>query len=99
MLVKDLAEKANVKFGTSGVRGLVTDLTPEICYAYTAAFIRLYSSAKSIAIGHDLRSSSPMIAQACMAAAKAFDVKVEYLGELPTPAVAHFCIQKKCLEW
>ena len=90
-----MAEKANVKFGTSGVRGLVTDLTPEICYAYTAAFISLYSSAKSIAIGHDLRPSSPMIAQACISAAKALDIKVEYLGALPTPAIAHFCIQKE----
>ena len=95
MLVKDLAEKANVKFGTSGVRGLVDDLSPEVCYAYTAAFISLYSSAKFIAIGHDLRPSSPMIARACIAAAKAFGVEVEYLGALPTPTIAHFCIHKE----
>jgi phosphomannomutase len=27
-----------VKFGTSGVRGLVANMSNEICYAYTTAF-------------------------------------------------------------
>jgi len=30
MLLKELADKSNVKFGTSGIRGLVKDLTPEL---------------------------------------------------------------------
>jgi len=37
--ISDLANKANIKFGTSGLRGLVTDLSDEVCFAYTQAFL------------------------------------------------------------
>ena len=40
VLISDLADKVNIKFGTSGLRGLVTDLTDEVCFAYTQAFLQ-----------------------------------------------------------
>ena len=92
MLLKDLADKANVKFGTSGVRGLVKDLTPELCFAYASAFIEGHKQTKKIAIGHDLRPSSPDITKACIAAAKFHDIEAIYLGNMPTPALANFCL-------
>ena len=61
-----LAERTGVRFGTSGVRGLVADLTPEVCRAYTLAFLDVLEGAGGdILIGHDLRPSSPAIVQAC----------------------------------
>ena len=94
VLISDLADKANIKFGTSGLRGLVTDLTDEVCFAYTQAFLQSTPiKGKRVAIGHDLRPSSPRITQACITAAEQLGFTCEYVGALPTPALAHFCIQ------
>ncbi|MEK6955841.1 MAG: hypothetical protein AABW52_04230 [Nanoarchaeota archaeon] len=37
--IRKLVEKTGVKFGTSGIRALVTELTDEVCYLYTLAFL------------------------------------------------------------
>ncbi|MFM2263419.1 MAG: hypothetical protein RI959_2095 [Pseudomonadota bacterium] len=80
---------SGAKFGTSGVRGLVTDLTDEVCYAYTQAFIRAVAQGvKHMVIGHDLRPSSPRITAACAQAAADAGIQVTYAGALPTPALA-----------
>ena len=69
--ISDLADKANIKFGTSGLRGLVTDLSDEVCFAYTQAFLQSTPTKhKRVVIGHDLRPSSPRITQACITAAE-----------------------------
>jgi len=94
VLISDLADKANIKFGTSGLRGLVTDLTDEVCFAYTQAFLQSTPTKhKRVVIGHDLRPSSPRITQACITAAEQLGFTCEYVGALPTPALAHFGIQ------
>lgn len=33
--IADLMAQSGVGFGTSGARGRVEDMTPEVCYAYT----------------------------------------------------------------
>ncbi|WP_338035090.1 phosphomannomutase [Halomonas urmiana] len=90
MIQKELDE-SGVAFGTSGARGLVTQLTDEVCAAFTAAFLgmmRQHSRVERLAIGRDLRPSSPAMAAACTAAAKALGVQVDDYGVLPTPALA-----------
>lgn len=85
---------SSLKFGTSGLRGLVTELSDDICFAYTIAFlkhIQAYqgiSVANSLLIGYDLRASSPRIAGACAAAARHLGFTIENCGALPTPALA-----------
>lgn len=79
-----------VKFGTSGVRGLVEELTNEVCYAYAVAFWRAAGEGDRVVIGHDLRPSSPQMTQACMAAMRDLGIHVDYVGALPTPAIAYF---------
>jgi len=92
--ISDLANKANIKFGTSGLRGLVTDLSDEVCFAYTQAFLQSTPiKDKRVVIGHDLRPSSPRITQACITAADQIGFTCEYVGALPAPALAHFGIQ------
>jgi phosphomannomutase len=85
----------SLKFGTSGLRGLVTDLPDSVCHAYTVAFLKHMQNADRISaggpflVGYDLRSSSPRMAAACMAAAREFGMDVENCGPVPTPALAY----------
>jgi phosphomannomutase len=81
-----------MQFGTSGLRGLVTDLTDPVCASYTDAFLRYLAgagrSAEAVLIGRDRRPSSPRMAQACAAAAQRAGVNAVDCGVLPTPALA-----------
>lgn len=92
---------SSLKFGTSGLRGLVTELPDEVCKAYTLAFLTHMQKVKGVAsgspllVGYDLRSSSPRMAAACMAAAEAFGMQVENCGPLPTPALAFRALSLK----
>jgi len=91
--LSSLAESSSVKFGTSGLRGLVSEMTPELCFAYTSAFIQsIAKDATEVVIGHDLRPSSPAIAAACISAIEYSGKTPVYCGVLPTPALAYFAL-------
>lgn len=90
--MRQLAEAHNVRFGTSGVRGLVADLSDAVCYAYTQAFLKTVVGDNSrIVVGHDLRPSSPRIAAACIGAIRDAGHEAVFVGALPTPALAYYC--------
>lgn len=102
--IQDLIRNTSVGFGTSGVRGLVSDLTGELCYAYAQAFKQLIApeflesaskDSKIVLIGHDLRPSSPTIAALCAQAFQDDGFSVIYAGALPTPALALFAQQHR----
>ena len=60
--------ESGVVFGTSGARGLVTAFTDEVCAAYVHAFVAVMRESfrfDTVALGMDLRPSSPRIAAAC----------------------------------
>ena len=76
------------KFGTSGLRGLVTELTDDLVADYTRAFLAACPHGGALWLGQDLRPSSPHIAAAVAAAARAEGVEVVDCGALPTPALA-----------
>lgn len=85
---------SGIGFGTSGVRGLVADMSDELCYAYTSAFIQtVATNDKLIVIGHDLRPSSPRISAACATAIVDSGRSYIYAGALPTPALAYYASQ------
>lgn len=85
---------SGIGFGTSGVRGLVADMSDELCYAYTSAFLQTVAAKESlIVIGHDLRPSSPRISAACAAAILDTGRNYIYAGALPTPALAYYASQ------
>ena len=89
--LRDLATAHDVLFGTSGVRGLVSNMTDGVCYAYTQAFLSAVApDARQVVVGHDLRPSSPRIAAACIQAIKDSGRSAVFAGALPTPAVAHY---------
>ena len=92
--VKALSDELSVAFGTSGVRGLVKDLTPELCFAFTASFLQgVCIDVQRVAVGIDLRPSSPTIAKAVIAAIEAQGATAIYCGALPTPALAFYAMQ------
>lgn len=92
---------ARTGFGTSGVRALVADLTPDVVAAYTLAFAGwllkngLAKPGAAVVIGHDLRPSSPDIALAVMAALRSRGLEPAYAGALPTPALAYHAMQQE----
>lgn len=76
------------KFGTSGLRGLVTELTPDCVGGYIAAFAAACPTGTGLFLGHDLRESSPAITQMVACAAQAAGLAVTDCGAVPTPALA-----------
>jgi phosphomannomutase len=87
--LSNVSERTGVRFGTSGVRGLVDSLSPDVCRAFTQAFLRASGlSGGGILIGQDLRPSSPAIAQACAHEAGLMGFAPMNAGALPTPALA-----------
>lgn len=83
----------DVGFGTSGVRALVSDLTPQVVAAYTRAFIGHLRNTQqletdSCVLAWDLRPSSPQIASSVAAALLQEGLKIDWAGCVPTPALA-----------
>lgn len=82
---------SSLKFGTSGLRGLVSDLVGAPSYAYASAFFRAIAADggdREVVIGSDLRASSPGIAATVAEAAAAAGFRAIDAGALPTPALA-----------
>ena len=89
--ISDVMQNSGVAFGTSGARGLANAMTDEVCSAYALAFLSVISRSfviNRVALGIDLRPSSPRIARACASALHHAGIIVEYCGALPTPALA-----------
>jgi phosphomannomutase len=100
--ISDLMERSGVKFGTSGARGLVRDMTDSICYAYTAGFIQylettgdLKETGGQIAIAGDLRASTDRIMAAVAKAIHDRGYRPVNCGKIPSSAVALYGLDNK----
>ena len=82
------------KFGTSGLRGLVGELTDGTAAAHARAFgrhlrqARMAAAGAPVYLGRDMRASSPEIAAHCASALIAEGLEPVECGVLPTPALA-----------
>lgn len=89
-----------LKFGTSGVRGLETELTDTECARFGRAFIGHYrtlakpGSRPACIIAGDLRRSTPRILNAIARGIEAEDFAVLDAGLIPTPALAYECASR-----
>lgn len=89
-----------LKFGTSGLRGLVSDLNDEVCARYSCGFLKHLLEMKQIntntplLVGRDLRSSSPHIAEIVMLSCASEGFPVINAGAVPTPALAFYSMNK-----
>ncbi|MFD1199863.1 phosphomannomutase [Brucella gallinifaecis] len=88
----------SLKFGTSGLRGLATELNGLPAYAYSLAFVKMLQERGNIAagervfVGQDLRPSSPDIAALAMGAIEDAGLTPVNCGVLPTPALSYFAM-------
>ncbi len=76
------------KFGTSGLRGLVTELTDALVADHVRAFLATCDTGAALHLGRDLRESSPHLARVVADAARDAGVALVDCGALPTPALA-----------
>ncbi|KZN68472.1 phosphomannomutase [Pseudoalteromonas luteoviolacea] len=93
---KKLIEQSDILFGTSGARGLVEQFTPEVCYAFTAAFVKALDcdfSFQKVAIAIDNRPSSYAMAKSISAMIKSLGYDPVFFGVVPTPALAYYALQ------
>ncbi|WP_424177826.1 phosphomannomutase [Yoonia sp. TsM2_T14_4] len=81
------------QFGTSGLRGLVTDLTPALVTDYVRAFAATCPMGTGLFVAHDLRQSSPALAAVVAQAGQAAGLAVTRCGPAPTPALALAAMQ------
>ena len=89
--IHEMMNSSGVRFGTSGARGLVADMSHEVCFAYTLAFLKAISAESGcVVLAMDLRPSSPGIAAACAAAIQHAGLTVDFCGVIPTPALAYY---------
>lgn len=90
-----------LKFGTSGLRGLSEELKGEPSARYARAFARhLIASGQAktgdpILIARDFRQSSPEIAAVCAGALASEGFRVFDCGTVPTPALALYGLAHK----
>jgi phosphomannomutase len=88
-----------LNFGTSGLRGLETDMTDLECYINARGFIHFLESSHglrkggSIALAGDLRRSTPRILKAVASAITESGYITEYAGRIPTPALAYYALR------
>ncbi|MBV2359528.1 phosphomannomutase [Thalassococcus sp. CAU 1522] len=76
------------KFGTSGLRGLVTELTDDLVADHIRAFLAACPTGGAVHVGWDLRPSSPRIADVVMETVENEGLPVVDNGPVPTPALA-----------
>ena len=98
MRIGDLMNDSGVAFGTSGARGLASDMTDRVCYAYTQGFLQYLRDSGAIVPGQDvglagdLRPSSPRIMAACARAILDQGYRPRNFGYIPSPALATYGI-------
>ncbi len=107
MTLKDSLDHVptELAFGTSGLRGLVSDMTDLECYINTAGFIDYLkqhdnlSDGSEILLAGDLRDSTPRIMKSVCQAILDAGYKVGNCGLVPTPTVALLAYeqQKPCI--
>jgi phosphomannomutase len=101
-------ETSGVRFGTSGARGQVTDLTDRVAWAYTTGFLQYLrrkgllpkpdpkiETDRRVAVAGDLRASTPRIMRAVFRAIEDAGAEPVNGGPVPSPAVALFGLQEK----
>ena len=77
-------------FGTAGIRGpYLESVTPELAYRIGLAVASYIGGRGSSCVGHDVRTTSPLLAYMAAAGLMAGGVDSIYLGLVATPVVAY----------
>ena len=102
MNIRELMAHSGLKFGTSGARGLVADMTDFVCYACTRGFLQylqstgdLNQAGTKVAVAGDLRPSTGRIMASVMRGARDAGCAPVDCGRVPSPAVALLGLSKR----
>lgn len=100
--ISEIMERTGVRFGTSGARGLATQLTDFVAYAYARGFLQylrelgeLPAAGASVAVAGDFRPSTPRIMAAVLRAAADLGHRPVNCGRIPSPAVALYGLARR----
>lgn len=91
-------QPVELAFGTSGLRGLVSDMTDLECYINVRGFLNFLENNANLASGAtvylagDLRDSTPRIMRVTSQAITDGGYLAVYCGLIPTPAVAYYAL-------
>ena len=94
--IDELMGQSGVGFGTSGARGLASNMTDAVCYIYTRAFLQYLESTgelkgqEDIGMGGDLRPSTDRIMRAAAKAITDMGYTVINCGKVPAPSLAYY---------
>ncbi len=90
-----------LRFGTSGLRALVTEMTDMEDYINSRGFIQFLKERKEIdgarnviGLGGDLRSSTPRIMASVLKAIEDEGCKADLCGFVPTPTLTYYAMGK-----
>jgi phosphomannomutase len=89
------------KFGTSGLRGLATELIGPTAISHTRAFLqhllaqRRIRRGSAVCVGLDFRASSPALRANVAEAIRLEGMTEAFCGTVPTPALAFVAMQRK----
>ncbi len=92
----------DVKFGTSGLRGLASELVAGSGFLHASAFGRFLLDGGhavqggQVFVGRDLRRSSPALAGQVLTALSACGLEAVDCGAAPTPALACYAFKRGC---
>jgi phosphomannomutase len=90
-------EPPELRFGTSGRRGLITDLTQLEVYINALAELEyLNDPGVEVYFACDLRPSSPRLAEAIVQAIHDAGKRPVNLGFIPTPALTAYALRRGC---
>ena len=102
-VISDLMQSSGVKFGTSGARGLASEMTDLVCYTYTQGFLQyleqtgeINKNGETVAIAGDLRPSTGRVMTAVARAAADMGYTPMNCGRVPSPAVALYGLENSC---
>ncbi len=93
-------EPVELEFGTSGLRGLATNMTDLECYSDTAGFLEFVAKQQKVApnetilVAGDLRESTSRIVASVIQAIHDSGFVAEYHGLIPTPALAYYALER-----
>lgn len=89
-----------LSFGTSGLRDKVKNMTDMECYINAKGFIKFLfekgeiTDGNYIAVGGDLRSSTPRLIAALIKAIERSGCKPVYCGKVPTPTLTYYGLEE-----
>ncbi len=89
------AHPTALNFGTSGLRGLVSDITDLEAYINTRGFLDFLGVRDGVvALAGDLRPSTDRILVAVARAIEDAGARVDYVGKIPTPALTYYALER-----